>query len=128
MPAADSHQADASDGENFFTRSAEELYEAIASEQDGVNSESPSALVAAVTDLELEVTEAQTTEAMQNISPAEEQRLSKDEFIRLTESLRAQTPETAGTGTQAVVGTVTPEPRSSKRVAADSGTTATADA
>ena len=128
MTAADSHQADASDGENSFAQSAGELYEAIAFEEDGVISESASALIAAVTYLELEVTEAQMTEAMRKITPAKENRLSKDEFMRLAESLRAQTPETTCTGTQAVVGTVTPEPRSSKRVAADNGTTATADA
>ena len=128
MTAADSHQADASDGENSFAQSAGELYEAIAFEEDGVISQSASALIAAVTYLELEVTEAQMTEAMRKITPAKENRLSKDEFMRLAESLRAQTPGTTCTGTQAVVGTVTPEPRSSKRLAADSGPTATADA
>ena len=72
MPAADSHQADASDCENSFAQSAEELYEAIAFEEDGVISESASALIAAVTYLELEVTEAQMTEAMRKITPAKE--------------------------------------------------------
>ena len=128
MTAVDSFRADASGGENYFELSAEELYEAIAFEEDGVNSESASALVAAVTYEELEVTEAQMTQAMQNIPPAKVNRLSKDEFMRLAESLRSQTPESAGTGNQTVVGTVIPEPRSSKRVAADSGPIATADA
>ena len=72
MTAADSHQADASDGENSFAQSVEELYEAIACEEDGVISESASALIAAVTYLELEVTEAQMTEAMRKITPAKE--------------------------------------------------------
>ena len=129
MTAAEGHQADTTDGEDPFAQRAEELYESIAFEEDGVDSESASALVAAVaTYLELEVTEAQTTEALQEVSPAKENRLSKDEFMRLSESLRAQTPETAGTSTQATVGTAIPVPPSSKRVAADRGITTAAAA
>ena len=128
MAAAETHHLEVPDGEDFFTQRAEELYDSIAFE-DGVDSESAGALVAAVeTYLELEVTEAQVTEALQEVAQAKENRLSKEEFIRFSESLRAQTPETAGTGTQAAVGTAAPDPPSTKRVDGDGDITTTAAA
>ena len=59
MVAAQSHHADAFDGEDSFAQHAEELYETIAFQEDGIDSESASALVVAgETYLELEVTES----------------------------------------------------------------------
>ena len=128
MAAAEHHQSQSTDGEDWFAQRVEELYDSITCE-DGVDSESAGALVAAVeTYLELEVNETQVTEALQEVAQTKENRLSKEEFIRFSECLRAQTPETAGSGNAAAVGTATPDPPSSKRVAGDGGITTTAAA
>ena len=128
MAAAESHQPHVTDGEDSFVQRAEELYDTITCE-DGVDSESPGALVAAVeTYLELEVTEAQVTEALKEVAQAKENRLSKEEFIRFSEILRAQAPETAGTSSLAPVGTTGPDPPSSMCVDGDGDITTTAAA
>ena len=72
--------------------------------------------------------EAQVREALQEVAQTKENRLSKEEFIRFSECLRAQTPEMAGSGNAAAVGTATPDPPSSKRVADDGGITTKAAA
>ena len=108
MAAADHQQPHITEDEDSFAQRVEDLYDAITFE-DGVDSESPGALVAAVeTYLELEVTEAQITEALQEVAQSKENRLSKEEFIRFSEILRAQAPETAGTSSLAPVGTTGP--------------------
>ena len=128
MAAADHHQPHITEDEDSFAQRVEDLYDAITFE-DGVDSESPGALVAAVeTYLELEVTEAQITEALQEVAQSKENRLSKDEFIRFSEILRAQAPETAGTSSLAPVGTTGPDPPSSMRVDGDGDITTTAAA
>ena len=123
MAVAEHHQSQSTDDEDWFAQRVEELYDSITCE-DGVDSESAGALVAAVeTYLELEVNETQVTEALQEVAQTKENRLSKEEFIRFSECLRTQTPEMTGSGNAAAVGSATPDPPSSKRVADDGGIT-----
>ena len=67
MAAAEAHHLEVHDRESSFAQRAEKFFDTLATE-DAVNSESVAALVAAVAYLGLKVTEAQVTEAVQEVA------------------------------------------------------------
>ena len=82
--------ADDDKSASSFDQRTDELFNKLSTE-DSVSSE-PVGLVAALTDLDLQVTEEDVVEATRGILPTTENQFSKEDFFRFVEALRPQHP------------------------------------